>query len=434
MRQRRRRHARRTVVDGKPHALGIDDDADANAARCIGISLRIGEQVVEQLRQAARIAIDHGRGLHLLFEDESGLRARVAMRRQRVVDDVGQIDHLEPILQCARIGERQLIQILDQSAEPRALGLQRIERLRRGRSHAVLHGLDFAFENAERRAQFVRDVRAPFAARVARLFERGGQMIEVARQRAEFVVALGVDAPGQIARRERARSAGERAHRREQPARQRERQQQCTDQDGRAGDRRAARLRVREGQVRGAAELRHRRQPQRADRRVVERHRNRRGRGRHAGIACDERVGCVDQHESRHDFLWSVHHRMSGRRFARMIEHAAITGRRRWTIVIAEMHDVRTVRHGLDQVDELGRIAAQEIPVAMLSVGSRQTYRRRRETLLAHLVDVAEKAAPETVFLPQREAEQGKSAEDGESKKQALPESHIGSLIGMTSR
>ena len=94
------------------------------------------------------------------------------------------------------------MQIVDQFGQGGHLGLQRTERRRRRLPHAVLQRLQLAAQHRQRRAQLVRDVGHKSAAHLFVFLQRGGQLVEVVRQPAQFILAADRHAGGEIARRQ----------------------------------------------------------------------------------------------------------------------------------------------------------------------------------------------------------------------------------------
>ncbi len=201
--------------------------ADAQRAAGIGVAQRILQQILHQLAQALRIALDGRiarrprRQVELqgnaLFHQARGEPLRGAAH------GVGQVDRLHVESQRAHVGQRQLVQIVDQLGQRPHLRLQRGERRGRERAHAVLERFQLAAQDGQWRAQLVRNVGGQLAAHLLVGFERLGQPVEIAGQAADLVARAHLDPRRVIALGHAARGMGQAAHRRQHAARKQHR-------------------------------------------------------------------------------------------------------------------------------------------------------------------------------------------------------------------
>ena len=90
---------------------------------------------------------------------QATFREPVAERVERRAQQLGQVDVVAFIADVADVGVREIAQIIDETCQCSDLDLQRLDRLGRQRTHAVLQRFQLAAQDGERRAQFVRDVR-----------------------------------------------------------------------------------------------------------------------------------------------------------------------------------------------------------------------------------------------------------------------------------
>ena len=97
-----------------------------------------------------------------------------------------------------------------------------------------------------------------------------------------------------------------------------------------------------------------------------------------------------------------------------MRRRIAARGRMRRRLVGAECAAV-------DERVEAARIAAEEVPIAMLAVCRRQSRRRRLHLVERGLIEIGKETFGENTLLPPREGEQRQHAQGGEGEEQAVP-------------
>ena len=114
------------------------------------------------------------------------------------------------------------MEIVHQLGERAHLRLQRGHRFRRKLTHAVLNGFQLAAQDRQRRTQFVRNIGHKVASHLLVFLQRAGELVKVLRQPAEFVLATGIDAGGEIPGGQLVRPFHQPLYRGEQTARQRE--------------------------------------------------------------------------------------------------------------------------------------------------------------------------------------------------------------------
>ncbi len=409
---------------------------DAQRAASIGVAQRILQQILHQLAQALRIALD-GRiarrprrqvelQRNALFHQARGEPLRGAAHR------VGQIDRLHVEGQRAHVGQRQFVQIVDQLGQRPHLGLQRGERRGRERAHAVLERFQLAAQDGQRRAQLVRDVGGQLAAHLLVGFERLGQPVEIAGQVADLVARAHLDPRRVIALGHAARGMGQAAHRRQHAAREQHRHPRREQHRQRGDDPGGAQLLGQERLIGPLGHVQALRCRQPADNLalVMERVPLRARAGRRA-VAGDRGTAGVEQPDRRmHAGPWPFAGRMHTGPLARRTHAQPPTGRlkrratagirrrrtgwraSRWPITrrrakgryrlgglatrAAKCRGVGTAHLAPDQAIPGLAIIAQEIPVAVFGIGRFDALGERRHALGLASVDVVEKVGVKT--------------------------------------
>ncbi len=114
------------------------------------------------------------------------------------------------------------MQIVHQFSKRADFGLQRGDGFRRKLPHTVLNRLQLTAQHRQRRAQLVGDVGHKVTAHLLVFFQRAGELVEVLRQLAQFVLAAGIHAGGEIPGGQLVCPFHQAFDRRKQAARQRE--------------------------------------------------------------------------------------------------------------------------------------------------------------------------------------------------------------------
>ena len=276
------------------------------------------------------------------------------MRLQRLREKRHDVDGLPAVGERAAVGQRQLVQIVDQLAERADLGAQRLERFARKRAHAVLERLELARKHGERRAQLVRYIGHEAAPQRLVPLERLRQAVEVLGEAPELVGGAHFDARRVIARGEPVRRSGDALERQQEDARQDEREQrgerhgECGDDPG------GALLLLLERKLGGRGEPPQRRARDPADR------------------------APVDLHRAHCAFLGQL----------RVADHRAP--------VLVEEREARDrlVRHGKRAQARV--VVAQELPAAGAAVFVGEAAGEPVDPLRVDLVEIAEEAGLET--------------------------------------
>ena len=127
-----------------------------------------------------------------------------------------QIGGLLAIGEGAFVGQRQLVQIVHQLAENADFALQRGDRLWRQLAHPVLHRLQLAAQDRQRRAQLVGDIGHKGAPHTLVFFQRAGEAVKILRQLAQFILAADLNARREIAGGQMVRPCDQPFYRRQQ--------------------------------------------------------------------------------------------------------------------------------------------------------------------------------------------------------------------------
>ena len=89
------------------------------------------------------------------------------------------------IIECAGVGQRELIQVVNQALE--VTRLQTFDRLLIHGANSILHGLEFGAQCSDGRSQFMGDISRHGLTDLLIPFQRVGKAVEIAGERAQFV-------------------------------------------------------------------------------------------------------------------------------------------------------------------------------------------------------------------------------------------------------
>ncbi|GAB3847692.1 hypothetical protein GCM10027610_068050 [Dactylosporangium cerinum] len=129
------------------------------------------------------------------------------------LDEVGQVEGAAAIRQVPRLGERQVLQVVQDAPLQHRLVVQRAEQVPARRDEAVLQRLQVAEQVRQRRAQLVGDAGDQPALRLLRRFEGRRHPVERRRQLPELVPADGGHPRVEVPVGEAPGRGGEVAHR-----------------------------------------------------------------------------------------------------------------------------------------------------------------------------------------------------------------------------
>lgn len=294
-------HPRRAVFDHQFQHRATAYAAHLHRAAGVGVAQRVFQQVAQQLLQTALIAVHLQRAgidlrLHLQLR---GGKAR-AQAVQHGCQDDRQIDGSAPIRQRTDVGQRHVVQVLDQLAQLADLLVQRPQRVGCHRPDAVLQRFQFGAQYRQRCAQLVRDVGHEVAPRAFVVLQRLRQQVEVARQLAQFVARRGVDAGGVVARSEQVCGVGQAAQAPQQGPRQQPAEHRGDQQAGAADRPPRALLRGVKARVRRRKRLLERQHRHPADGAAANHHRAQDVVAADIRIADHRRVVLVEQCEAKH--------------------------------------------------------------------------------------------------------------------------------------
>ena len=279
------------------------------------------------------------------------------------------------------------------------------------------------------------DVGAPAPPRLAVLFERAREVVEIAGQLAELIAAAVADPASIVALGQGARAGGQFAHRIEQPAGQGEGQQQGHGEDRHAGDQGVPELVAGERKIGIATQLRQPTQVERADRLAIDLDRQARRTAGDRGITDHGQAARIDQKQARKQVQLGQMGAPGAFRTVprRWRPSPVVPARRRWFVLgpgrigwrSMPRHALAAAQIGLDQVGECARIAAQEAPAAVFGIGTRQALADRLQALERDFVEIAEKSLAKRLLLPDHEGGQGQTAQRGKGQEQTLPETQV---------
>ena len=102
------------------------------------------------------------------------------------------------IAQGAQVGDRQLVQVTDQTPQAQDVGVQGVHRRPVQGPHPVLQGLQLRPQQGDGGAQFMGDVRHPAAAGLLVALQGRGQGVEVASQAGDLIAAVHGHAGGEV--------------------------------------------------------------------------------------------------------------------------------------------------------------------------------------------------------------------------------------------
>ena len=191
-------------------------------AAAVGVAEAVLQQIIEQLHQAISVAKYHRavRQRKVNFQVTAG--EALAECAGHNFKDIDHVDWGFLVGQGAFVGHGKLMQIVHQLGQRADFRLKRGHGLGGELPHAVLNRLQLAAQHRQRGAQLVRNVGHKIAAHLLVFFQRAGELVEVLRQLAQFILAAGVHAGREITRRQLVRAFHQALNRRQQAARQRE--------------------------------------------------------------------------------------------------------------------------------------------------------------------------------------------------------------------
>ncbi len=370
-------HARGTVVQIDQHLPAFAPRLQTQRAAGIGIAAAVLEQVGEQLAQPPRIAEGRQRlGRQLQLQRQATVTQPLAEGAGCVVDDLAQVQLCLAVRQCADIGQRQLVQVVDQLVQGLDLGLERAQRRPVEPAHAVFQGFQLAVQHAQRRAQLVRHIRHELAPHRLVALQGQRELVEVVCQAPDLVVAAALGhARVVVARGQLVRGLGHLAHRPQQPARSPQGHRRGQQHGAATHQPAGSRLCVGEALLGAGAGRLEGRQYQPADGESVDHDAALDGVRRRGCEADDAPVVRVQQREA-----------------ARRPGQFGRCRRGRWAL--GQGHPIVLGQRPQQPVPEF-RPLAQEIPAAVLAVARRDAGHGQFEAVHRLLVQVAEEVAVE---------------------------------------
>ncbi len=212
-------HAGGAVVQGQAPVVAVAAQGKVHLAALVGVLEAVLQQVVQQLAQAHRVAVDPRRA-QVGAQAHTAAAERRAHRVHGVLAERVQIQRGEVVAQVAGVGQGQVMQVVDQMGELAHLGFQRGDGLVVERPHAVDHRFQLALQHRQRRAQLVGDVRKPALAGFLALVQALAQAVHMADQIPQLVAAPAAQPGLVVALAQLAGVGAECRYRRHQVARQ----------------------------------------------------------------------------------------------------------------------------------------------------------------------------------------------------------------------
>ena len=162
----------------------INFPIEKNLARCIGVAQAVGEQIAQQLLDAAKVPA-HGNGRAIAGRHVQ-LQAALARQLGKALGHAQQrrvciaVDEIAAQAIC--IGYRQGVQVIDQAGQLQHFLAQAGHDCSCRLACTVFNRLDLTAQHGQRCAQFMRDLCNPQAARVFQPCQLGGHAVDTLHQ------------------------------------------------------------------------------------------------------------------------------------------------------------------------------------------------------------------------------------------------------------
>ncbi len=179
------------VLHGDLHLCAHRPRGHRDGAACGRVAQRIGKQILQDLHQPRPV------GLHEQWRTGQGAGQRDSLglgQRRKEFDGIlhqgRHIDRTQRQRQLARLGLRQLVQVVDQAVQMARLVIEAGDLRLVQRVDIVQDRTQVALQHGERRAQFVRHVGQHVLAQLLGLLQVCGHVIEGLRQPDHLIAAF----------------------------------------------------------------------------------------------------------------------------------------------------------------------------------------------------------------------------------------------------